>query len=372
MSDQNETAKAAQGQAGLDMGRRELLKLTAAGVAAVGAASFFNIPAAKAQDMPEGADNFYKSDRVTLEKVSFRTQYGKDVVGNLLIPNDIDRSADHPALVIGHPMGAVKEQSATLYATKMAEQGFLAMAIDLPYWGESGGEPKNAVLPDEYAEGFSAGVDFLGTHDLVNRERIGGIGICGSGGFIISAAKIDPRIKAVATVSMYDMGAVTRNGYGKSRTVEQRKELAAQAAELRYQEYTSGQQVFQNYLPVELPADADPVTAMYHNFYRTERGIAIPEGRTLETTQNRTLVGEMKFLNFYPFNDIETISPRPMLFIAGDQAHSREFSEDAYARAAEPKELFWVEGANHVDLYDRVNMIPFDKLTSFFNQHLSA
>jgi uncharacterized protein len=111
---------------------------------------------------------------------------------------------------------------------------------------------------------------------------------------------------------------------------------------------------------------------MYHDFYRTERGMHVPEGRTPELTQNRTLAGEIKFMNFYPFNDIETISPRPMLFIAGDQAHSREFSEDAYARAAEPKELFWVRGANHVDLYDRVDLIPWAKLQSFFTQHLSA
>jgi fermentation-respiration switch protein FrsA (DUF1100 family) len=127
-----------------------------------------------------------------------------------------------------------------------------------------------------------------------------------------------------------------------------------------------------NYLPVELPKDADPVTAMYHSFYRTKRGIHIPKGRTLETTQNRTLVAEMKFNNFYPFNDIETISPRPVLFIAGDKAHSKEFSEDAYARAAEPKELFTVKDADHVDLYDNVTgKAPFDKLEAFFKKHLS-
>jgi fermentation-respiration switch protein FrsA (DUF1100 family) len=206
----------------------------------------------------------------------------------------------------------------------------------------------------------------------VDAERIGGIGICGSGGFIISAAKIDPRLKAIATASMYDMGAVTRNGYGKARSVEQRKELAGQASQLRLEELEKGEQIFQNYLPIELPADADPVTAMYHDFYRTPRGMFVPEGRTLELTQNRTLAGEIKFLNFYPFSDIETISPRPLLIIAGDQAHSREFSEDAYARAAEPKELLWIEGANHVDLYDRVDLIPWDKLQSFFAQHLAA
>ena len=356
----------------LDVGRRDLLKLTASGVAALGAASFINIPFAKAQDMTSGQDNFYTSDRVTLQKVTFPSQYGLNVAGNLFIPNDIDRNARHPALVVGHPMGAVKEQAATLYATKMAEQGFVTLAIDLLYWGESEGQPRNAVAPDAYSESFSAAVDFLSNQELVDAERIGGIGICGSGGFIISAAKIDPRLKAIATASMYDMGAVTRNGYGKARSVEQRKELAGQASQLRLEELEKGEQIFQNYLPIELPADADPVTAMYHDFYRTPRGMFVPEGRTLELTQNRTLAGEIKFLNFYPFSDIETISPRPLLIIAGDQAHSREFSEDAYARAAEPKELLWIEGANHVDLYDRVDLIPWDKLQSFFAQHLAA
>ena len=355
--------------------RREFVKAAGVSVAALGVLSVtggsaFAAQAQQTPGVPEGADNFYKSDKVTLRKVTFKNQYGMQVAGNLFVPK-ARSGAKLPALVVGHPMGAVKEQSANLYATKMAEQGFAAMSIDLPFWGESEGAARNAVAPDLYAEAFSAAVDFLRTQPEVDRERIGGIGICGSGGFIISAAKIDPRLKAIATVSMYDMGAVTRNGYGKSQTLQQRKEKLVQASRLRDEEFTSGQPIFQNYLPVELPADADPVTAMYHSFYRTKRGIAIPAGRTLEQTQNRTLASEVKFMNFYPFNDIETISPRPLLFIAGDQAHSREFSEDAYQRAAEPKELHWVKGANHVDLYDRVNLIPWDKLTAFFNQHLA-
>ncbi len=148
--------------------------------------------------------------------------------------------------------------------------------------------------------------------------------------------------------------------------------MLAQAAQQRYQEFTTGERIFRNDLPMRLPADADPVTRMYHDFYRTKRGLHVPEGRIPELAQNRTLAGEIKFMNVYPFNDIETISPRPMLFIAGDKAHSREFSEDAYARAADPKELFRVRGANHVDLYDHVDLIPWAKLQSFFTQHLSA
>ncbi|MBB4807218.1 fermentation-respiration switch protein FrsA (DUF1100 family) [Chryseobacterium defluvii] len=178
-------------------------------------------------------------------------------------------------------------------------------------------------------------------------------------------------MKAIATISMYDMGAVTRNGYGKSRSIEKRKELIVKAAEQRYQEFITGKQIMQNYMPMELLEDADPVTVMYWGFYRTKRGIHIPKDRTLELTQNRTLVGEMKFNNFYSFNDIETISPRPILFITGDKAHSKEFSEDAYRRAGQPKELYYVKDANHVDLYDNVTgKAPFCKLETFFKEHL--
>src|SRR5438105_7607425 len=144
-------------------------------------------------DMANGADNFYKSDKVTAQKVTFKNQYHMAVAGNLFIPKNLDQGTKHPAIVVGHPMGAVKEQSANLYAQKLAEQGFVTLSLDLPFWGESEGQPRNAVLPDLYAESFSAAVDFLGTIPLVDRERIGVLGICGSGGFVISAAKIDPR-----------------------------------------------------------------------------------------------------------------------------------------------------------------------------------
>jgi fermentation-respiration switch protein FrsA (DUF1100 family) len=225
-------------------------------------------------------------------------------------------------------------------------------------------------LPEMYSEDFNAAVDFLGTRSFVDRNRIGVIGICGSGSFAISAAKIDPRLKAIATVSAYDMGAVTRNGLKMSQSLEQRKEMIAKAAEQRYVEFLGGETKWVNYLPLQLSENAHPIVREFHDFYRTPRGQAIPQGRTLELTQNRPITSEVKFANFYPFNDIETISPRPMLFIAGETAHSREFSEDAYKRAAEPKELLIVQGAGHVDLYDRVGLIPFDKLTSFFRQNL--
>ena len=356
--------------------RREFVKAAGVGIAALGVLSVsggaFAAAPAQAYTPPKGAENFYRSEQVTVQKVTFLNQYRQQVTGNMVLPKNLDRSGRAPAIIVGHPMGAVKEQSSMLYAQKLAEKGFVTLAIDLPFWGESEGQPRNLVAPEIYSEAFSAAADYLGTRAFIDRNRIGVLGICGSGGFSISAAKMDPRLKAVATVSMYDMGAVTRNGLQHSVTLDQRKAMLAKAAEQRYTEFTTGEGIFLNYLPKTLGPDTDPVTREFWEFYRTPRGIAIPAGRTLEQTQNRMLTSEVRFVNFYPFNDIATISPRPMLFITGDQAHSKEFSEDAYKRAAEPKELVWVPGATHVDLYDRVDLIPWDKLTSFFNRHLAA
>jgi fermentation-respiration switch protein FrsA (DUF1100 family) len=321
-------------------------------------------------DMPTDAANFYKSDKVTVEKVTFKNQYRMTVAGHLFLPKDRTKDAKFPAVVVGHPMGAVKEQSADLYATKMAEQGFAAMSLDLSFWGESDGEPRNAVAPDVYTETFSAAVDYLGTRPFVDRKRIGAIGICGSGSFVISAAKIDPRIRAVATVSMYDMGAAHRHALNKSQTLEQRKKLLEEAAEQRYAEFEGGKTKYTSGTVHELTADTHPIQREFYDFYRTPRGEFTPKDSSPELTTHPTFASNVKFMNFYPFNDIETISPRPLLFITGDQAHSKEFSEDAYKRAAEPKELLLVKGAGHVDLYDRVNLIPFDKLVTFFTDHL--
>lgn len=360
--------------------RRDFLKLAGAGIAALGtlaaagasaAQSHSAAPSAAAPDAPVGADNFYRSNKVTIQKVRFKNQYGMQVVGNLVTPKARSQGGPAPAVIVGHPMGAVKEQSSMLYAQKLAEQGFVTLAIDLPYWGESDGQPRNLVAPEIYTEAFSAAADYLGSQKSIDRHRIGVLGICGSGGFAINAAKIDPRLKAIATVSMYDMGAVTRNGLKHSQNLEQRKALIAKAAEQRYTEFASGQGIFLNYLPAQPTPETDPVTREFWDFYRTPRGIHIPKGRTLELTQNRMLTSEIRFMNFYPFNDIETIAPRPLLFIAGDQAHSREFSEEAHRLAAGPKELFWVPGAGHVDLYDRTNLIPWDTLNTFFAKHLA-
>jgi fermentation-respiration switch protein FrsA (DUF1100 family) len=321
-------------------------------------------------DMSKGADNFYKSDKVTTEKVSFNNQYKMKIVGNLFIPKNMNRNAKNPAIIVGHPMGAVKEQSSNLYAQKLAEQGFVTLAIDQSFWGESEGQPRNAVAPDIYAEAFSAAVDYLGTQSFVDRERIGVLGICGSGSFVISAAKIDPRMKAIATVSMYDMGAANRNALNHSLTLEQRKQIIAQAAQQRYVEFTGGKTEYTSGTVHKIDENSHPIEKEFYDFYRTPRGEFTPEGSSPQLTTHPTLTSNVKFMNFYPFNDIETISPRPMLFITGDQAHSKEFSEEAYKLAGEPKELYVVKGAGHVDLYDRTDLIPFSKLTSFFQANL--
>ncbi len=213
---------------------------------------------ATGQDMSGGASNFYKSDRLTMEKVTFDNQYRMKIVGNLFLPKDRKPGVRYPAIIVGHPMGAVKEQSSNLYAQKLAEQGFVTLAIDQSFWGESEGQPRNAVAPDIYAEAFSAAVDYLGTQAFVDRERIGVLGICGSGSFVISAAKIDPRMKAIATVSMYDMGAANRDGLNHSQTIEQRKAIIAAAARQRWVEAAGGETKYTGGTVHQLDADTPP------------------------------------------------------------------------------------------------------------------
>ncbi|MCH4995425.1 alpha/beta hydrolase [Pectobacterium carotovorum] len=326
--------------------------------------------AAIGADLSNGADNFYKSDKVTQQKVTFKNQYQMNVTGNLFIPKGINQNAKNPAIVVGHPMGAVKEQSSNLYAQKLAEQGFVTLAIDLSFWGESEGKPGHLIAPEIYSDDFSAAVDYLSTQRYVDVEKIGVLGICGSGSFVISAAKIDPRMKAIATVSMYDMGSAARNGLNHAFTLEQRKALIKSAVEQRLVEFKGGEIAYIPGTVNKLDESTPAIQREFFDFYRTERGGYTPQGEKEALTTKPMLSSIGKFMNFYPFNDIETISPRPMLFITGDQAHSKEFSEDAYKRAGQPKELYIVPNAGHVDLYDRTDLIPFAKLTSFFKDNL--
>ena len=345
------------------------MRIPTARVAAIGTA-IFNLVCA--QNMSYGADNFYQSDNVTVWPITFPTIYHTTVAGNLFLPNSLDRGIGNPAVVVGHPMGAVKEQSANLYAAKMAEQGFIALSIDIPFYGGSEGSPRNAVLPDLYSEGISAAVDYLGLQLYIDRRRIGAIGICGSGGFVVSAAKIDSRISAVATSSMYDMGAVNRNGLRQSQDISARQAIIAKASEQRWVEAAGGDLAWSIGTPLEITDASTAIDREFYDYHRTSRGLYTPASSSPNVTTGRTVTSNLKFMNFYPFDDIETISPRPLLFISGDRAHSREFSEDAYARAAEPKKLLWVAGANHVDLYDRVDLIPFGSLFDFFRVNLAG
>lgn len=341
--------------------RREIL-VGGATLATVALAGGTNLALAAGPDMSRGANNFYKSSDVNTQDVRFNNTYGMEVVGTLFTPNRMGSGKKYSALVVGHPYGAVRQQAANLYATRMAEQGFVTLCFDQSFWGQSAGSPRGAVLPDVYTENFSAAVDFLGTRDFVARENIGVIGVCASGGFSLAAAKVDPRIKAVATVSMYDMGEYFRTGIKNERSVVTRRKDLEIAAANRYKEFETGR-------PIHGPGQNDPVfleAAESNDYYRTERGmVASNDRRTTPATY-------AKFLNFYPFVGIESISPRPILFVVGEIAPSRGYTENAYQLAAKPKELVVIKGANRIDLYDRTEIIPWAKLTSFFNQHLGG
>ncbi|KAH7078639.1 Alpha/Beta hydrolase protein [Paraphoma chrysanthemicola] len=325
---------------------------------------------ANAQNLSFGADNFYRSNNVTIQPITFPNLFKTIVAGNLFTPNNL--GVNHSAIVISHPAGAVKEQSANLYATKLAEQGFVTIALDLAFFGGSDGEPRQSVAPELYAESFSAAVDYLGLQDFVDRERIGGLGICGSGSYIISAAKIDPRLKAIATSSMYDMGSAFRNGLRNATSPEQRKAIIAAAARQRWIEAAGGASEYGLGTPLTITNESTTIDREFYDFYRTSRGEYTPPGSFPNITTGTAISSSVKLANFYPFNNIEDISPRPLLFISGDHAHSREFSENAYRLAAEPKELLWIPGAGHVDLYDRVDLIPWGRITEFFRTHLSS
>ena len=308
---------------------------------------------------------FQKSDKVIVEKVSFRNRMNITLVADMYLPRDIDRSMKNPAIIVGHPFGGVKEQTAGLYAQTMAERGYVTLAFDASFAGESGGEPHSISSPEIYAEDFSAAVDFLGTRAFVDRERIGVIGICGSGGFAISAAKVDPRMKAIATVSMYDIGQASRQGLSETPDTQRVAGFLKAIGKQRWADFASGKVTYGPGAAESLTNESDPVTREFYDYYRT------PRGQHPRATTNMSMSSFQSMADFYPFERIETISPRPLLFIMGEKAHSRLFSEKAYRLAAQPKELYIVPGAGHVDLYDNVKLIPFDKLTTFFGKYLA-
>ncbi|MBA8881825.1 alpha/beta hydrolase [Phyllobacterium myrsinacearum] len=347
--------------------RRELLKLTGAGVAAFGAASMFNTPNAKAQTMSNEWDKvFPRSQKVNHEKVTFENRYGITLSADLYQPKNT--SVKQAAIVVSGPFGAVKEQSSGLYAQTMAERGFVTLAFDPSYTGESGGEPRNVASPDINTEDFSAAVDFIGLRPEVDRERIGVIGICGWGGMALNAAASDKRIKAVVASTMYDMTRVMSKGYNDSVTPQQRAETLEQLSRQRWQDAEKGTPAY-GPVSLELKGGEAQFIVEYADYYKTPRGF---HPRAINSNGSWSLTTPLSFMNMPILTYIAEISPNPVLIIHGEKAHSRYFGETAFAAAAEPKELVIIPGATHTDLYDQVDVIPFDKLTSFFNQHLAA
>lgn len=310
---------------------------------------------------------FQLSDKVTRQKVTFKNRYGITLSADLYLPKD-SSGKTLAALAISGPFGAVKEQSSGLYANQMAERGFIAIAFDPSYTGESSGEPRNVASPDINTEDYSAAIDFLGLQKNVDRNRIGIIGICGFGGMALNAAAIDKRIKAVATTSMYDMSRVISKGYNDVLTIEQRTKTLEDLAQQRWKDAETGDAAYPAaHLPAKLTGNEPQFIKDYYDYYKTPRGY---HERSVNSTTGWRLTSALSFMNMPLLTYIKEISPRPMLLIAGENAHSRYFSEDAYKAAAEPKELMIIPNAVHVDLYDKINVIPFEKLVDFFTKNL--
>ncbi len=350
--------------------RRSLLKATGAGLAALSLGSLASSQAMAQSELKLDQTwdkTFAKSDNVDHKKVSFKNRYGITLAADLYQPKDA--SGKQAAIVLSGPFGAVKEQSSGLYAQTMAERGFVTLAFDPSYTGESGGEPRNVASPDINTEDFSAAVDYIGLLPNVDRERIGVIGICGWGGMALNAVAVDKRVKAVVASTMYDMTRVMSKGYNDSVTLEQRTQTLEQLGQQRWKDAESGSPAY-GPVSLELQGGEPQFVVEYADYYKSpERGF---HPRAINSNAAWSLTTPLSFMNMPLLSYIAEISPRPMLLIHGEKAHSRYFSETAYETAAEPKELMIIPGANHTDLYDQMDVIPFDKMTAFFQQHLQA
>lgn len=310
---------------------------------------------------------FPKSDKVTYKKVTFKNRYGITLAADMYVPISASEQA-LPALAVSGPYGAVKEQASGLYAQTMAERGYVTVAFDPSYTGESDGTPRYLSSPEINTEDFSAAVDFLGIQSNVDREKIGVIGICGFGGMSLNAAAADKRIKAVVTTSMYDMSRVMAKGYFDSMTTEERSGALEQMGQQRWADAEAGETALSAQgLPDSITGDEPQFVQDYFDYYKTPRGF---HERSINSNGHFTATTALSFMNMPLLSYIDEISPRPILLIAGENAHSRYFSEDAYKAAAEPKELLILDGMVHVDLYDQLEKIPFDKIEAFFAKNL--
>ncbi len=309
---------------------------------------------------------FEKSDNVDVKKVSFYNRYGIRLVGDLYLPKNIKDDL-LPAIAVSGPFGAVKEQSSGLYAQQMAERGFIALAFDASYTGESAGFPRQVASPDINTEDFSAAVDFLSNYSNVDPNKIGIIGICGFGGMGLNAASMDTRIKAVVTSTMYDMSRVNANGYNDSLNAQQRYELRQTLNNQRTLDYKNGYYAIAAGLPDKLDGSEPQFIQDYFNYYKTERGF---HKRSINSTSGWNMTSALSFMNM-PILSYSDEIKSPVLMIHGEKAHSRYFSEDAFKKLkGDNKQLLIIPGANHVDLYDRLDVIPFDKIEAFFKDSL--
>ena len=309
---------------------------------------------------------FPKSEKVDHRKVTFHNRYGITLAADLYTPKGAEIKL--PAIAVSGPFGAVKEQSSGLYAQKMAELGFLTLAFDPSYTGESGGTPRYVASPDINTEDFCAAVDFLSVQENVDPERIGIIGICGWGGMAINAAAMDTRIKATAAMTMYDMTRVNANGYFDSENTADARYAKKQAMNAqRTADYKNGTYALTGGVVDPLPEDAPQFVKDYYGYYKTQRGY---HPRSLNSNGGWNVTSSLSFMNM-PILQYAGEIRSAVLLVHGEKAHSRYFSEGAYEKlTGDNKELMIIPGANHVDLYDNLAAIPFEKLRSFFEEYL--
>ena len=312
---------------------------------------------------------FSKSEKVDIQKVEFKNRFGITLVGDLYTPKTMNKNDKLPAIAISGPFGAVKEQSSGLYAQTLAERGFITLAFDPSYTGESSGTPRNVASPDINTEDFSAAVDFLSNYKNVNSDKIGILGICGFGGFAINAAAIDTRIKATTAVTMYDMTRVSAKGYNDSVDENARYEMKQNLNKQRTQDFKNGKYLGADGLPEKLTGNEPQFVKDYWGYYKTKRGF---HARSINSNGKWNMTSSLSLIN-QPILQYSSEIRTPVLIVHGENAHSRYFGEDAFKKLkGDNKELFIVKGANHVDLYDGgdKNAIPFDKIESFYNKYL--
>ncbi len=326
---------------------------------------------------------------VEMKEIKFENRYGIELAGHLYLPENYE-GKKNPAIVVSGPFGAVKEQSSGLYAQEMASNGFVTIAFDNSFCGESGGKVRNVASPEIFTEDFSAAVDYLGTLDYIDRGRIGVIGICGLSGMALTATGADTRIKAVATVSMYDMSRDISHGHMDYYTDEMRNKIKDYLGQKRWEDAVNGTHSLGSHelsftddgeintasltfpegmTPEEISKmlhDMDETIGMFFDYYV----IRAHHDRAINFVTSWTATTPVAFFEYPLMTNIKEISPRPIMLIAGEKAHSRYYAEDAYKAANEPKELVIVPGADHAALYDQKDLIPFEKLTAFFQKNL--